>query len=127
MINQQESCPESCYAKYSQELNQKFDEQKKFTRKNGLNNSVIIMSSAGPAKVKMFLGPYYMIKHVPTFVQHVLTFVIYIIFLNLVDFIGQNKVKILYKVKTGQNSLHQKFPNPNPYKNEKNVDFFVFF
>ena len=69
MINQQESCPESCYAKYSQELNQKFDEQKKFTRKNGLNNSVIIMSSAGPAKVKMFLGPYYMIKHVPTFVS----------------------------------------------------------
>ena len=33
----------------------------------------------------------------------------------LVDFISQNKVKILHKVKTCQNCLHQKFP----YKNEE--------
>ena len=45
----------------------------------------------------------------------------------LVDFLSQNKVKILYKVKTGQNSFHQKFPNPNSYKYEKNVDFLYFF
>ena len=57
-----------------------------------------------------------MIKHVLTFVSGLESV--------LVDFIGQNKVKILYKVKTGQNSFHQKFPNP--YKNEKNVDFFEF-
>ena len=31
----------------------------------------------------------------------------------LVDFISQNKVKILHKVKTCQNSLHQKFPHKN--------------
>ena len=37
----------------------------------------------------------------------------------LVDFISQNKVKILCKVKTGQNYLHQKFPDLNPYKNFK--------
>ena len=53
-----------------------------------------------------------MIKHVQTFVSGLQESV-------LVDFISQNKVKILYKVKTGPNSLHQKFPNPNPYKNKK--------
>ena len=58
-------------------------------------------------------------------ITHVLTFVSGLQESVLVDFISQNKVKILYKVKTGQNS-HQKFPNPNPYKNEKHVDFFVF-
>ena len=81
------------------------------------------MSPVGPAKVnkvKNFLGPYYVIKHVLTFVSGLQEFV-------LVDSISQNKVKIMYKGKTGQNSLHQKFPNPNPYKNEKNVDFFAFF
>ena len=51
-----------------------------------------------------------MIKHVLTFVSGVQEFV-------LVDFISQHKIKILYKVKTCQNYLHQKFPNPN--KNEK--------
>ena len=62
-----------------------------------------------------------MIKHVLTFVSGLQQESV------LVDFIRQNKVKILYKVKTGQNSLHQKFPKPKPYKNEKSVDFFVFF
>ena len=41
----------------------------------------------------------------------------------LVDFISQNKVKILHKVKTCQNCLHQKFP----YKNEQIYIFFIFF
>ena len=61
--------------------------------------------------------------------KHVLTFVSGLQESVLVDFISQNKVKIMYrpKGKTGQNSLHQKFPNPNPYKNEKNVDFFCIF
>ena len=59
-------------------------------------------------------------------IKYVLTFVSGLQESVLVDCISQNKVKILYIVKTGQNSLHQKFPNPNPYKNEKNVDFFVF-
>ena len=61
-----------------------------------------------------------MIKHVLTFVSGVQESV-------LVVFISQNKVKFLYKVKTCQNCLHQKFPNPNPYKNEKNLKFFAFF
>ena len=41
----------------------------------------------------------------------------------LVDCISQNKVKILHKVKTCQNCLHQKFP----YKNEQTCVFFIFF
>ena len=57
----------------------------------------------------------YMIKNVPTFVSGVQESV-------LVDFIIQHKVKILYKVKTCQNRLHQKFPNP--YKNAKKFTFF---
>ena len=52
-------------------------------------------------------------------IKHVLTFVSGLQESVLVDFLSQNKVKILYKVKTGQNSLHQKFPKPNSYKNEK--------
>ena len=56
-------------------------------------------------KVKKILGPFHMIKHVLTFVSGLQESV-------LVDFISQNKAKILYKVKTDQNSLHQKFPNP---------------
>ena len=60
-------------------------------------------------------------------IKHVLTFVSGLQQSVLVDFISQNKVKILYKVKICQNSLHQKFSNSSPYKNEKNVDFFVFF
>ena len=59
-------------------------------------------------------------KHVLTFVSGVQKFV-------LVDFLSQNKVKILYKVKTCQNCLHQKFPNPNPNKNEKKLHFFCIF
>ena len=55
-----------------------------------------------------------MIKRVLTFVSSVQDSV-------LVDFISQ-KVKILHKVKTCQNCLHQKFP----YKNEQ-IFFFFFF
>ena len=40
----------------------------------------------------------------------------------LLDFVSQNKVKILYKVKTCQNCLHQKFP----CKNEQIYIFFIF-
>ena len=49
-----------------------------------------------------------MIKCVLTFVSGVQESV-------LVDFISQNKVKILHKVKICQNCLHQKFP----YKNKQ--------
>ena len=49
-----------------------------------------------------------MIKRALTFVSDVHESV-------FVDFISQNKVKILHKVKTCQNSLHQNFP----YKNEQ--------
>ena len=59
-------------------------------------------------------------------IKHILTFVSGLQESVLVDLISQSKVKILHKVKTAQNSLYQKFPNPNPYKNEKNVDFFEF-
>ena len=65
----------------------------------------------GPAKVnkvKIFSGPCYMIKCVLTFVLGVQESV-------LVDFISQNKVKILHKIKIRQNCLHQTFP----YKNEQ--------
>ena len=57
-----------------------------------------------------------MIKRVLTFVSGVQEPV-------LVDFISQNKVKILHKVKTCQNCLHQKFP----YKNEEIHIFLYFF
>ena len=57
-----------------------------------------------------------MIKRVLTFVSGVQESV-------LVDFISQNKVKILHKVKTCQNCLHQKFP----YKNEQIYIFLYFF
>ena len=40
-----------------------------------------------------------------------------------VDFIRQNKAKILHKVKTCQNCLQQNFP----YKNEKTYISFIFF
>ena len=67
-------------------------------------------------KVKVFSGPCYMIKRVLTFVSGVQESV-------LVDFISQNKVKILHKVKTCQNCFHQKFP----YKNEQIYIYFIFF
>ena len=57
-----------------------------------------------------------MIKRVPTFVSGVQEPV-------LLDFISQNIVKILHKVKTCQNSLHQKFP----YKNKQIYIFLYFF
>ena len=57
-------------------------------------------------KVKNFSGPSYMIKRVLTFVSDVQESV-------LVDFISQNKVKILHKVKTCQNYLHQKCSHKN--------------
>ena len=56
-----------------------------------------------------------MIKRVLTFVSGVQESV-------LVDCISQNKVKILHKVKTCQNCLHQNFP----YKNEQIYSFFYF-
>ena len=68
-------------------------------------------TNIGPAKankVKIFSGPCYMIKCVLTFVSGVQESV-------LVDFISQNIVKILHKVKICQNCLYQKFP----YKNEQ--------
>ena len=49
-----------------------------------------------------------MIKYVPTFVSGVQESV-------LVDYISQNNVRILHKVKIFQNRLYQKFP----YKNEQ--------
>ena len=57
-----------------------------------------------------------MIKRVLTFVSDVQESV-------LLDFISQNKVKILRKVKTCQNCLRQKFP----YKNEKTSISSMFF
>ena len=48
-------------------------------------------------------------------IKRVLTFVLGLQESVLLDFISQNKVKILHKVKTCQNSLNQKFP----YENEK--------
>ena len=56
-------------------------------------------------------------------IKHVLTFVSGIQESVLVDFISQNKVKILHKVKTYQNCLHQKFP----YKNKQIYISFIFF
>ena len=82
----------------------------KFSDDKPLLCFVLCLGPAKVNKVKNFLGPYYMIKHVLPFVSGLQEFV-------LVDFISQNKAKILYKIKIGQNSLHQKFPNP--YKNEK--------
>ena len=56
-----------------------------------------------------------MIKCVLTFVSGVQEFV-------LVNFISQNKVKILHKVKICQNCLYQKFP----FKT-KQIDIFLIF
>ena len=57
-----------------------------------------------------------MIKREPTFSSDVQESV-------LLDFISQNKVKILHKIKTFQNCLHEKFP----YKNENTYISFIFF
>ena len=56
-----------------------------------------------------------MIKRVLTFVSDVQESV-------LVDFMSQNKVKILHKIKTSQNCLHQKFS----YENEQIYIFLNF-
>ena len=48
-------------------------------------------------------------------IKRLLTFVSGLQESVLLDFISQNKVKILHKVKTSQNCLYQKFP----YKNEQ--------
>ena len=56
-------------------------------------------------------------------IKRVLTFVSGLQESVLVDFISQNKVKSLHKVKTCQNSLHQKFS----YKNEQVYIFYIFF
>ena len=77
------------------------------------------MSLVGPAKVnkvKNFSGPYHTIKRVLTFVSSVQESV-------LLDFINQNKVKILHKVKICQNRLHQRFP----YKSKKIIFLLYFF
>ena len=55
-------------------------------------------------------------------IKRVLTFVSGLQESVLVDFRSKNKVKILQKVKTCQNCLHQKFP----YKNEKIYIFLNF-
>ena len=58
----------------------------------------------GPAKVnkvKMFSGPFYMVKRIG-----LLTFVLGVQESVLLDYISQNKVKILHQVKTCQNCLH---------------------
>ena len=57
-----------------------------------------------------------MIKRVLTFVSGVQESV-------LVVLVRQNNVKILHKVKTCQNCLHQKFP----YKNKQIYIVFIFF
>ena len=69
---------------------------------------MLLLGPAKVNKVKIFSGPCYMIKCVLTFVSGVRESV-------LVDFISQNKVKILHKVKICQNCLYQKLP----YKNEQ--------
>ena len=55
-------------------------------------------------------------------IKRVLTFVSDVRESALVDFISQNKIKILHKVQTCQNYFHQKFP----YKNEQIYIFLNF-
>ena len=60
-----------------------------------------------------------MIKHVLTFVSGVQESV-------LVDFLSQNKVRILYKVKTCQNVFIKNFPTLTLTKmKKKNLRFFL--
>ena len=56
-------------------------------------------------------------------IKRVLTFVSGLHESVLVDFLSQNKLKILHKVKTCQNCFPQKFS----YKNEQIYVFFIFF
>ena len=78
--------------------------------------SVLSLGPAKVNKVKIFSRPCYMIKRLLTFVSGVQGSV-------LLDFISQNKVKILHKVKTCQNCLHQTFS----YKSELICIFFLNF
>ena len=55
-------------------------------------------------------------------IERVLTFVSGVEESALVDFISQNRVKILHEVKTCQNCLYQKFS----YKNEHFIFFLIF-
>ena len=67
----------------------------------GKHRRFFVMLLVGPTKankVKIFLGPCYMIKRAQTFVSGVQESI-------LVDFRSQNKVKILHKVKTCQYCL----------------------
>ena len=73
---------------------------------NRINRLVMTIWPAKVNKIKIFSRPYYMIKRVLTFVSRVQEPV-------LLHFISQNKVKILHKVKTCQNILHQKFSYRN--------------
>ena len=78
-----------------------------------------LCAKLGPVKVnkvKIFSEPCYMIKRVLTFVSGIQESV-------LIDFISQNKLEILHKVKACQSCLHQKFP----YKNEQIYIFLYFF
>ena len=56
-------------------------------------------------------------------IKRLLTFVSGLQESVLLDFRSQNKVKILHKLKTSQNSLHQKFP----YKSKQIYLFFYIF
>ena len=56
-------------------------------------------------------------------IKRLLTFVSGLQESVLLDFINQNKARILHEVKTSQNSLHQIFS----YKNEQIYTFFIFF
>ena len=69
--------------------------------------SLLLLGPAKVNKVKIFSGPYYMIRRVLKFLSGVQESV-------LLDIISQNKVK------TCQNCLHQKTLN----KKEKYLDFF---
>ena len=60
-----------------------------------------------------------MIKRVLTFVSGVQESV-------LLDFISQNKVKILHKVETCRNCLRQKFPNKNEITSISSMFFLNF-
>ena len=73
------------------------------------------LGSAKINKVKIFSGPCYMIKRVLTFVSGVQESV-------LQDFISQNKVKILHKVKTCQNCFSK-----ISLQKRTNLNFFIFF
>ena len=77
--------------------------QKRHTFRASASASIKIRPLPASASASLL---YYMIKRVLTFVSGVQESV-------LLDFISQNKVKVLHKVKTCQNCLHRKFPSKN--------------